>query len=85
MSINKNKQIIMSTRKEYAQLTSDRDEILNYAQISTSLYTRKVPTPESTMKSSPNTNRNDRVYRRCGSGAYKDEKTQSLRNGLDYN
>ena len=56
--INKyrNKQLIMSMRKESGEITPDREEILKLcANFYKSLYTQTVPTPESTMKSSPDT------------------------------
>ena len=54
--INKlrNKQMIMSMRKESGEITADREEIL-CANFYKSLYTQTVPTPESTMKSSLDT------------------------------
>ena len=46
--------MIMSTRKESGEITSDREEILKIcADFYKSLYTQTVSTPESTMKSSP--------------------------------
>ena len=48
--------MILSTRNESGEITSDRKEILNLcANFYKSLYTQTVPTPESTMKSSPDT------------------------------
>ena len=48
--------MIMSMRKESGEITSDREEILKIcANFYKSLYTQTVPTPESTMKSSPDT------------------------------
>ena len=53
---HRNKQIIMSTRKESGEITIDREEILKiYVNFYKSLYTQTVPTPESAMKSSPDT------------------------------
>ena len=53
---HKNKQTIMSIRKESGEITSDRAEILKIcANFYKSPYTQTVPTPESTMKSSPDT------------------------------
>ena len=56
ISTHRNKQMIMSTRKESGEITSDREKILiictNFCK---SLYTQAVPTPESIMKSSPDT------------------------------
>ena len=79
---HRNKQMIMSMRKESGEITFDREEILKIcANFCKSLYTQTVPTPESTMKSSPD-RRNTRVYRRSsGKSHKKDEKTQSPRNG----
>ena len=46
----------MSMRKESGEITADREEILKLgANFYKSLYTHRVPTPESTMKSSPDT------------------------------
>ena len=46
----------MSMRKEFGEITADREEILRIcANFYKSLYTQTVPTPESTMKSSPDT------------------------------
>ena len=46
----------MNVRKESGEITSDREEILKiFANFYKSLYTQTVPTPESTMKSSPDT------------------------------
>ena len=46
----------MSMRKESGEITTDREEILKIcANFYKSLYTQTVPTPESTMKSSPDT------------------------------
>ena len=48
--------MIMSMRKESGEITTDREEILKIcANFYKSLYTQTVPTPESTMKSSPDT------------------------------
>ena len=48
--------MIMSMRKESGEITTDREEILKIcASFYKSLYTQTVPTPESTMKSSPDT------------------------------
>ena len=53
---HRNKQLIMSMRKESGEITTDREEILKIcANFYKSLYTQTVPTPESTMKSSPDT------------------------------
>ena len=53
---HRNKQMIMSMRKESGEITTNREEILKiYANFYKSLYTQTVPTPESTMKSSPDT------------------------------
>ena len=53
---HRNKQMTMSMRKESGEITADREEILKiYANFYKSLYTQIVPTPESTMKSSPDT------------------------------
>ena len=53
---HRNKQMIMSMRKESGEITADREEILKIcANFYKSLYTQTVPTPESTMKSSPDT------------------------------
>ena len=50
-----NKQM-MSMRKESGEITASREEILKIcANFYKSLYTQTVPTPESTMKSSPDT------------------------------
>ena len=56
---HRNKQMIISMRKESGEITSDRKEILKIcAKFYKSLYTQTVPTPESTMKSSPDTEEN---------------------------
>ena len=48
--------MIMSMRKESGDITSDREEILKIcANFYKSLYTQTASTPESTMKSSPDT------------------------------
>ena len=48
--------MIMNMRKESGEITTDREEILKIcANFYKSLYTQTVPTPESTMKSSPDT------------------------------
>ena len=48
--------MIMSLRKESGEITSDREEILKICtDFYKSLYTQTIPTPESTMKSSPDT------------------------------
>ena len=48
--------MIMSMRKESGEITTDREEILNIcANFYKPLYTQTVPTPESTMESSPDT------------------------------
>ena len=48
--------MIMSMRKESGEITADREGILKICAIFyKSLYTQIVPTPESTMKSSPDT------------------------------
>ena len=48
--------MIMSMRKESSEITSDREEILKKcSNFNKPLYTQTVPTPESTMKSSPDT------------------------------
>ena len=48
--------MIMSMKKESGEITTDREEILTIcANFYKSLYTQTVPTPESTMKSSPDT------------------------------
>ena len=48
--------MIMSMRKESGEMASDREEILNIcAHFYKSLYTQTVPSPENTMKSSPDT------------------------------
>ena len=48
--------MIMSMRKESGEITSDREEILKiYANFCKSLFTQTVPTPENTLKSSPDT------------------------------
>ena len=53
---HRNKQMITRMRKESGEITSDREEILKIcANFYKSLYTQTVPTPESTMKSSPDT------------------------------
>ena len=53
---HRNRQMIMSTGKESEVITADREEILKIcANFCKSLYTQTVPTPESTMKSSPDT------------------------------
>ena len=53
---HRNKQMIMSMRKESGEITADREEILKVcANFYKSLYTQTVPTPESPMKSSPDT------------------------------
>ena len=53
---HRNKQMIMSMRKESGEITTNREEILNIcANFYKSLYNQTVPTPESTMKSSPDT------------------------------
>ena len=53
---HRNKQMIMSMRKESGEITTDREEILKVcANFYKSLYTQTVPTPESTIKSSPDT------------------------------
>ena len=53
---HRNKQMIMSMRKESGEITTDREEILKTcANFYKSLYTQTMPTPESTMKSSPDT------------------------------
>ena len=47
---------MMSTRKESEEITSEREKILKTcADFYKSIYTQTVPTPESTMKSSPHT------------------------------
>ena len=46
----------MNMRKESGEITSDREEFLKIcADFYKSLYTQTVPTPESTMKSSHDT------------------------------
>ena len=53
---NSNEQIILSMRKESGEITSDREEILRTCRdFYKSLYTQTVPSPESTIKSSPDT------------------------------
>ena len=53
---HRNKQMIMSMRKESGEITTNREETLKIcANFYKSLYTQTVPTPESTMKSSPDT------------------------------
>ena len=53
---HRNKQMIMSMRKESGEITADREEILKIcANFYKSLYTQTVRTSESTMKSSPDT------------------------------
>ena len=53
---HRNKQMIMSMRKESEEITSDREEILKIcANFYKPLYTQTAPTPESTIKSSPDT------------------------------
>ena len=53
---HRNKQMIMSMRKQSGEITSDREEILKiFANFYKALYTQAVPTPENTMKSSPDT------------------------------
>ena len=53
---HRNKQMTMGTGKESGEITADREEILKIcANFNKSLYTQTVPTPESTMKSSPDT------------------------------
>ena len=53
---HRNKQMVLSMGKESGEITSDREEILKIcADYYKSLYTQTVPTPESTMKSSPDT------------------------------
>ena len=53
---HRNKQLIMSMGKKSGEITSDREEILKIcANFYKSLYTQTVPTPENTMKSSPDT------------------------------
>ena len=53
---HRNKQMIMSMKKEYGEITADREETLKTcAHFYKSLCTQTVPTPESTMKSSPDT------------------------------
>ena len=48
--------MIMSMRKESGEITTYREEILKIcANVYKSLYTEAVPTSESTMKSSPDT------------------------------
>ena len=48
--------MIMSMRKESGEITTNREEILKICtNFYKSLYTQTVPTPESTMKSSPDT------------------------------
>ena len=44
----------MSTRKKSGEITSDREEILKICKYK-SLHTQTVPTPDSTMESSPDT------------------------------
>ena len=53
---HRNKQMIMSMRKESGEITTNREKILKIcANFYKLLYTQTVPTPESTMKSSPDT------------------------------
>ena len=53
---HRNKQMIMSVRKESGEITSDREEILEMcADFYKSPNTQTVPTPKSTMKPSPDT------------------------------
>ena len=53
---HRNKQMIMSMRIESGEITADREEILKIcANFYKSLHTQTVPTPQSTMKSSPDT------------------------------
>ena len=48
--------MMMSMRKDSGEITSDREDILKIcADFYKSLYTKTMPTPESTMKSSPDT------------------------------
>ena len=49
----------MSMRKVSGEITTNREEILKIcAYFYKSLYTQTVPTPESTMKSTPRSGRN---------------------------
>ena len=53
---HRNKQMIMSMRKESGEITTNGEEILKIcANFYKSLYTQTMPTPESTMESSPDT------------------------------
>ena len=53
---HRNKQMIMSMRKESGEITADREEKIKIcAHFYKSLYTQTVPTPQSTMKSSDDT------------------------------
>ena len=83
---HRNKQMIMSMRKESGEITTNREEILKICtNFYKSLYTQTVPTPESTMKSSPDTEEipeftEEEVER----AIKKDEKTQSPRSGRNH-
>ena len=79
--------MIMSMRIESGEITSDGEEILKIcAHFYKSLFTQTVPTPESTMKSSPDTEEisefsEEAEVERAIKG---DEKKQSPRNGWYY-
>ena len=67
IQINKhrNKQMIISMRKESGEITADREQILKIcANFKKSVDTQIVPTPESAMKSSLDTEENTQVERR---------------------
>ena len=74
--------MIMSMRKESGEITSNREEILKIcANFYKSLYTQTVPTPESTMKSSPDTEEIPEFTEEEAERANKkNEKTQTPRN-----
>ena len=77
--------MIMSMRKESGEITTDREEILKIcAHFYKLLYTQTVPTPESTRKSSPDTEEIPEFTEEVERAIKKDEKTQSPRSGRNH-
>ena len=75
----------MSMRKESGEITSDREEILKYAQISTNHSVTKQCPHRKVHSNQVQTQKNTRVYRRrIRKGHTVDEKTHSPWNGWIY-
>ena len=80
-----NKQIIMSTRNESEEITSEREEILRICtDFCKSLYNQTVPTPESAMKSSPDAEEIPEFTEEEVERAIKRTKRHSALNGRHY-